>query len=508
MAKLGFDSDVYLKQQSQYIVERAKNLGLDRLYIEFGGKFIYDMHAARILPGFDPNAKIKLLQVLKDRTDIIICVFAGDIERRKMRADFGITYDADVLKLVDDLREWGLEPKAVIITRFDNQALVKQFMDKLTRRDINVFTHRAIKGYPADLDLVVSDEGYGSNPYIEVSKPICVVTAPGPNSGKMATCLSQLYHEHKRGIKTGYAKFETFPIWNLPLKHPVNVAYESATADLGDFNCVDPFHLEAYNQVSINYNRDVEAFPLLKKIIERIMGASNVPYKSPTDMGVNRAGFAITDDLACQAAAKQELIRRYFRYSCEYAIGAAAQKTVERAELLMKELNLGPADRLVVGPARRAAEDAKHKGKGDGDVYCGAAIELDDGQGTIVTGKNSPLMHASSAVVLNAIKRLAGIPDKIDLISKNVLESIGHLKKDVFLVKNVSLDLGEALIALGISATTNPTAQFAMEKLKDLKGCEMHMTHMPTPGDEAGLRRLGLNVTSDPNFASKHLFTS
>nr|MDO8109515.1 DUF1846 domain-containing protein [Candidatus Sigynarchaeota archaeon] len=502
--KLGFNSDHYLAEQSQYIIDRSKKFGT-RLYIEFGGKLIYDYHAARVLPGFDPNAKIKLLQILKEKTDIIICVFAGDIERRKMRADFGITYDADVLKLVDDLREWGLDPIAVCITRFDNQPLVKQFMDKLTRRGMRVFTHRAIKGYPTDVDLIVSDEGYGSNPFIEVTKPIVVVTAPGPNSGKMATCLSQLYHEHKRGVKAGYAKFETFPIWNLPLKHPVNVAYESATADLLDFNQIDPFHLEAYNQVAINYNRDVEAFPVLRKILERIMGAE-MPYKSPTDMGVNRAGFAIEDDAICQAAAKQELIRRYLRYSCEYAVGAASSKTVERAELLMKELNLVPEDRSVVVPARRAAEDAKRKNKGEDGIFCGAALELKDEDGTIITGKNSPLMHASSAVVLNAIKRLAGLPDKIDLISKNVIESIGKLKKDVFDMKNISLNLEECLIALSISAPTNPTAQFAMEKLKELKGAEMHMTHMPTPGDEAGLRRLGVNLTTDPNFASKHLF--
>ncbi len=505
MQKVGFDTSLYLDQQSSYILERAENLKGNRLYIEFGGKLLYDYHAARVLPGFDPNVKMRLLQKLKDKADIIICVFAGHIERRKIRADFGISYDADVMKLIDDLREWGIEIKGVVVTRYEGQPAARQFMDKLAIRDVKVYTHGAIKGYPTDLDLVVSDDGYGSNPYIDVSKPIVVVTAPGPNSGKMATCLSQLYHEHKRGFKATYAKFETFPIWNLPLKHPVNVAYESATADLADFNMVDPFHLEAYGKVAINYNRDVDAFPLLKRILERITGGA-APYKSPTDMGVNRAGFAITDDAACQDAAKQELIRRVFRYSCEHAMGLTSSKTVERAELIMREFGLSHVDRKVVTPARQAAAKAQASGACTATISCGAAIELRDG--TLITGKNSSLMHAASALVLNAIKHLAGIPKVIDLISPNVIDSIAKLKRDVFSSGNVSLNLDEALIALSISATTNPTASVAMEKLKELHGCELHMTHIPTPGDEAGLRRLGLNVTSDANFSSRQLFLS
>ncbi|MBD3186855.1 DUF1846 family protein [Candidatus Bathyarchaeota archaeon] len=506
MREKGFDNEHYLKEQSKFILDRAATFG-SRLYLEFGGKLIFDLHASRVLPGFDPNVKIKLLQRLKDSADIIIAVYAGDIERKKIRADFGISYDADVLKLIDDLRAWDLETRAVVITRYEAQPVVKQFKNKLARRGIKVYTHDAIKGYPTNLDLVISDEGYGSNPYIDVSKRIVVVTAPGPNSGKMATCLSQLYHEHEQGLDAGYAKFETFPIWNLPLKHPVNIAYESATADLGDYNQVDPFHLDAYGKISINYNRDVEAFPLLKRILERISGGTGESmYKSPTDMGVNRAGFAIMNDSICQVAAKQEIIRRYLRYSCEHAMGVASSKTVERAKLLMEELGLKVKDRRVVIPAREAAEKARVAGKGHDGISCGASIQLLDGKGTIITGKNSPVMHATSALILNAIKFLAGIPDEIDLISPNIIGSITSMKRDILNSRNASMSLDEALIALSISATTNPTAKVALEKLNGLKGSEIHMTHIPTPGDEAGLRRLGVNVTSDPNFSSRQLY--
>lgn len=506
MDKIGFDNDKYLEEQSKSIIERAESLG-NKLYLEFGGKLLYDYHAARILPGFDPNVKIRLLQKIKNKTDIIICIYSRDIERKKMRADFGISYDADAMKLIDDLRSWDLDPRAVVITRYEEQPSAKQFMNKLVRRDINVYTHVNIKGYPTDVDRILSDDGYGANPFIEVKKPIVVVTAPGPGSGKMATCLSQLYHEHQKKGNAGYAKFETFPIWNLPLKHPVNVAYESATADLGDFNQVDPFHLEAYGKVAINYNRDVEAFPVVKRIVSRIMGEDMV-YRSPTDMGVNKAGFAIVDDDVVQEASKQELIRRYLRYRCEYAMGLENERTVQRAELLMKEMNLGVLDRNVVGPAREAASDAGTKGKGNEGICCGAAIELNNNNnsGTIITGSNSPLLHAAAALILNAIKELAGIPKKIDLISLNIIDSIGKLKADVFNKKTPSLNLDEALIALSISATTNPTAQLAMERLTDLEGCDIHMTHIPSPGDEAGLRRLGVNITSDPNFPTKRLF--
>ncbi|MBN1674962.1 MAG: DUF1846 domain-containing protein [Kiritimatiellae bacterium] len=500
----GFDNDRYLQEQAACIIERAGQFD-NKLYLEFGGKLIFDYHAARILPGFDPNVKMRLLQKLKDRTDILLCIYAGDIERKKVRADFGITYDADALKLIDDLRDWGIEVTAVIITRFDDQPAAKQFINRLERRNIKVYTHRATQGYPTDVETIVSQQGYGANPYIETRNPIVVVTGPGPGSGKMATCLSQLYHDHLRGNGSGYAKFETFPIWNLPLKHPVNVAYEAATADLGDFNLVDPFHLEAYGETAINYNRDVEIFPVLKRILEKIMGEKSV-YQSPTDMGVNRAGFAICDDSVVRIAASQEVVRRYYRYGCEYAMGCTDRETVQRAELLMEELGAGPPDRKVVAAAAEAAREGQRKQKGNKGVFCGAAIELHDG--AVVAGENSSLMHAASSLVLNAIKTLAGIPDTIHLLSPSIIESIGYLKKDILNTKQLSLDLEETLIALSISATTNPAAQTAMEKLKELRNCEMHITHIPSPGDEAGLRRLGVNVTSDPSFSSKNLYVT
>lgn len=499
--KTGFDNEKYLKEQTAAILERVKKFD-NKLYLEFGGKIIFDYHAARVLPGFDPNVKMRLLKMLKDKADIILCIYAGDIERRKVRADFGITYDVDVLKLIDDLREWDIDILAVVITRFDNQPSAKIFKNKLERNNIKVYTHRFTKGYPTDIDMIVSDKGYGANEYIKTRHPLVVVTAPGPGSGKLATCLSQLYHDHKHGIKSGYAKFETFPIWNLALKHPVNVAYEAATADLRDFNLIDPFHLEAYNKTAINYNRDVEVFPVLKRILERIMGES--VYQSPTDMGVNRAGFGIINDDAVSGAAKQEVIRRYYRCGCEYVLGFVDKETVERIEILMKELDIKPEDRLVVGPAISAAKEAEAKRKGNEGIFCGAALELKSG--LIVTGKNSPLMHAASSLVLNTIKQLAKIPDNIHLLSPAIIESVANLKRNILNARAVNLDLEETLIALSISAATNPTAQIAMEKLKELSGCEVHMTHMPTPGDETGLRRLGVNLTSEPTFSSKNLF--
>jgi len=500
--RTGFNSERYLEQQTEAILERAKQFG-NKLYLEFGGKLIHDMHASRVLPGFDPDGKIQLLQKLKDKAEIVLCIFAGDIERKKIRADFGITYDADAMKLIDDLREWGLLVRAVVITRYDEQPAARMFKNRLERRNVKVYTHRATRGYPSDVDLIVSDEGYGANPFIETERPVVVVTAPGPGSGKLATCLSQLYHEHKRGVNAVYAKFETFPIWNLPLKHPVNVAYEAATADLKDFNLIDPHHLEAYGEQAINYNRDVDAFPLLARIIERITGQESF-YKSPTDMGVNRAGFGIDDDEACREAAKQEVIRRYFRCSCEYAMGLAGKSDAERVKELMDQLEIKPTDRETVEPARQAAIEGQQNGKGNEGIYCGAAIELSDG--SVVTGKNSALMHAVSALVLNTVKQLAGIPDEIHLLAPNIIQGITSLKKDILNMRAVSLDLEETLIALGVSVTSNPSAQLAMEKLKELTGCELHSTHIPTPGDEAGLRRLGVNATSDPDFATKFLF--
>ena len=500
--KLGFDNEEYLRQQSAAILERVARFG-DKLYLEFGGKLLFDYHAARVLPGFDPNVKMRLLQKLKDQADLLLCIYAGDIERKKLRADFGITYDVDALKLIDDLRDWDLTVRAVIITRFDDQPAARIFKNRLENRGVRVCTHRATKGYPTDVDTIVSDEGYGANPYIEADKSLVVVTGPGPGSGKLATCLSQLYHDHKRGVRSGYAKFETFPIWNLPLKHPVNVAYEAATADIGDFNLIDPFHLEAYGETAVNYNRDVEVFPVLRRILERIMGDGSI-YRSPTDMGVNRAGFAITDDTVCREAARQEAIRRYFQYACEHAMGFTDKATVQRAKLLMEELGVESTDRRVVGPAREAADRARRENKGHKGIFTGAAVELPDG--SIVTGKNSPLMHAASALVLNAVKRLAEIPDEIHLLAPTILESIAGMKKNILNSRSVSLDLEETLIALSISAATNPTAKRAMSRLEALAGCEVHMTHIPRPGDEAGLRRLGINLTTEPNFSSKNLF--
>lgn len=500
--KIGFDNERYISEQTAEILERVRRFD-NKLYLEFGGKLLYDYHAARVLPGYDPNVKMRLIRELKDKSDVLLCIYAGDIERKKIRADFGITYDSDALKLIDNLRSWDINVLGVVITRFDHQPAAQLFKNKLERRGIKVFTHRFTKGYPTDVESIVSDEGYGSNDYIETDKPLVIVTGPGPGSGKLATCLSQLYHEHRRGIKAGYAKFETFPIWNLPLKHPVNVAYEAATADIRDFNLIDPFHLEAYNKSAVNYNRDVEVFPVVKRIFEKITGGDSF-YRSPTDMGVNRAGFAIIDDEVSREAAAQEVLRRYFRYRCEYAMGFADRETIQRVELFLKDFNIKPDDRRVVEPAWHAAREAQEQHKGNEGIYCGAAIELKDG--TILTGNNSPLMHAASSLILHAIKHLADIPDKIKLLPSYITDSIRSMKTDILSEKAVSLDLEETLIALSISASTNPAAQISIEKLKDLRGCEVHMTHIPTPGDEAGLRRLGVNLTSEPNFSTKDLF--
>ncbi len=504
MPVAGFDNDQYLDQQSRAIVDRFDRLG-GKLYLEFGGKMAFDYHAARVLPGYDPNVKIRLLQKLRERAEILICIYAGAIERKKVRADFGVPYDVDAMKLIDDLRDWGLLVRAVVITRFDGQPSARVFKARLERRGLRVYTHAATRGYPTHVDQIVSDDGYGANEFVETERPIVVVAGPGPGSGKLATCLSQLYHEHRLGRHAGYAKFETFPIWNLPLKHPVNVAYEAATVELKDVNQIDPFHLAAYGQQAINYNRDIEAFPLVSRIMEKIAGRS-VSYRSPTDMGVNRVGFAITDDAVVRAAAGQEVIRRHFRYACEYAVGLVEREDAERAALLMTELGLSAEDRPVVGPARAAAARAEAGGHSHDGVSCGAAIALPDGD--IVTGRNSTLMHAASAVVLNAVKRLSRIPDEIHLLTPDVMASIAGMKKDVLRMKAVSLDLDETLIALGISAAASPAAKAAVGRLTQLAGCEFHTTHLPTPGDEAGLRRLGVNVTADPAFASHALVVS
>lgn len=506
MKKIGFDNEKYLKEQTGAILARVEKIS--KLYLEFGGKLCFDYHASRVLPGYEPNVKIRLLQMLKDKIDIVLCIYAGDIERGRVRGDFGITYDTATLKLIDDLRKWGLDILAVVITRFSGQPTALIFKNKLERRGVKVYLHYPIQDYPANIDLVVSDAGFGKNDYIQTKNPIVVVTGPGPNSGKLATCLSQLYNEHKRGVNVGYAKFETFPIWNLALKHPVNVAYEAATADIQDFNLVDPFHLKIYNQTAINYNRDVESFPILKIILNKIVGKdSNLPiYNSPTDMGVNRAGFGIVDDKAVQEAARQELIRRYFRYNAEYVLGIEKKETVERVMRLMEESGVKPTDRNVVEVARKAADEAEAKGKGNAGIFCGAAIELKDAR--IITGKNSELMHAASSLVLNTLKVLANIPDEILLLSPQIINQISKLKEGILNEEAESLDLEETLIALSISATTNHTAELAMKKLPELRGCEVHMTHIPTPGDEVGLKTLGVNLTTDGRFSSRNLFVT
>ena len=501
-SRTGFCPETYLKQQSAAILERCRGFG-NKLYLEFGGKLAFDFHASRVLPGYDANAKIQLLQQLADQAEILVCIHAGDIARKKVRADFGLPYDVDALKLIDDLRDWGLVVRAVVITRYDDQPAARVFRCRLERRSVPVFVHRATRGYPTDVDLIVSETGYGANPFISTQRPIVVVTGPGPGSGKLGTCLSQLYHEYRRGNPAGFAKFETFPIWNLPLKHPVNIAYEAATVELRDVNVIDPFHLQAYGVQAVNYNRDVEAFPLLRRILQRITGQEPI-YRSPTDMGVNQVGLAITDDRVVQEAARQEVLRRYFRAACEFAVGLLEQDDVDRIILIMNELGISPEDRAVVGPARAAAAEAEAGGKGNNGTFVGAAIQLPGG--ALVTGKNSPLMHAASAVVLNAVKTLAAIPDQIHLLAPPIMESIRSLKKDILNLKAISLDLEETLIALGMSSTANPAAALALEQLKKLRGCELHTTHLPSPGDEVGLRRLGLIVTSDPTFASRSLF--
>ncbi len=502
--KIGFDNEKYLAEQTAAINERVEQFS-DKLYLEFGGKLLFDYHASRVLPGFDPNVKMRLLQKLSDKAEVILCIYAGDIEKKKMRADFGITYDADALKLIDDLGDRGVNVRAVVITRYEEQPAATAFKNRLENRGIRVYTHRFTRGYPTDVDTIVSEAGYGANEHIETDKPIVVVTGPGPGSGKLATCLSQLYHDHRRGLNSGYAKFETFPIWTLPLKHPVNTAYEAATAEMHDVNQIDHFHLEAYNEQTVNYNRDIDAFPLLRRIIERITGAESF-YKSPTDMGVNRAGFGIIDDRVVREAGRQEIVRRYFRYACERAMGLVNDDAVQRIQMLMNGLDLRPESRIVVGPAREAAVRAQTTGKGNNGIFCGAAIELHDG--SVITGCNSPLMHAAASLVLNATKHLAGIDDDEHLLPPSVIDSLGHMKTDVLGGKRVSLDVDEVLIALAVSTSNNPAAQAALSKLEELRRCEVHMTHMPTPGDEAGLRKLGVNLTSDPDFATKSLFVS
>jgi uncharacterized protein (UPF0371 family) len=494
--RIGFDNERYLNAQAKAILNRVDKFS-GKLYLEFGGKILQDFHAARILPGYDPDIKIKLLQRLKDVLEIVYCIYAEDIEKGRIRGDFGLTYDDASLRTFDDLEDFGFSISAVVVNRYHGEKGAQRFIDFLRSQNISVYTQPEIPGYPSNVEKIVSPEGFGLNPFIETTKPLVIVTGAGPGSGKMSTCLSQVYHHCVRGEKAGYAKFETFPIWNLPLEHPVNLAYEAATADLEDFNLVDPYHLEAYKITAINYNRDVENFQIIKKIISSIEsnGSPFLSYRSPTDMGINMAKEGIIDDDIVQEAAKQEIVRRYFRYNWEFKQRITSRRTVEVVEKLLEKMNLELTDRPVVSAARQAMETAKTQEKGNRGVYCGAAIQLSDG--TIVTGTNTPLLHAESAALLNALKALAGIPHELDLLSENIIESITHLKEDSLGRRSPNLNVQEVLTALAISTSANPTCTLCLSKLKNLRGCEMHTTHVVGKGDENGLRKLRFNVTTD-----------
>ncbi len=486
MVAVGFDSEKYLHLQSQCIMERISKFG-GKLYLEFGGKLFDDFHASRVLPGFAPDSKLKMLLQLKDWVEIVIAINAADIEKNKLRSDLGITYDFDVIRLIDCFRSIGLYVGSVVMTRFNGQATAIAFQKRLESLGVKVYRHYSIDGYPSDIEKIVSDEGYGKNEYIETTRELVVITAPGPGSGKMATCLSQLYHEHKKGVQSGYAKFETFPIWNLPLTHPVNLAYEAATADLDDVNMIDPFHLEAYGTTTVNYNRDVEIFPVVKAMLEDILG--ECPYKSPTDMGVNMAGNCIINDDIVVEASKQEILRRYYTALCEQRKGLISDDIVLKLELLMKKAKITVNDRAVIGPALQKA------------MVTGApsvAIELYDGH--IVTGKTSELLGASAAALLNALKKLAGIDDKTELISPVILEPIQHLKVDHLGNRNPRLHTDEALIALSICAATDERAELAMQQLSKLRGCEVHSSVILSSVDEKVFKRLGTNLTCEPVY--------
>ncbi len=489
MHKIGFDNDKYLRMQSEHIMERISQFG-GKLYLEFGGKLFDDYHASRVLPGFQPDSKLRMLLKLKDRAEIVIAINSSDIEKNKLRGDLGITYDLDVIRLIDCFRNVGLYVSSVVMTQFRGQPTAEAFQKRLNSLGVKVYRHYPIDGYPSDISKIVSDDGYGKNEYIETTKELVIVTAPGPGSGKMATCLSQLYHEYKRGIKAGYAKFETFPIWNIPLQHPVNLAYEAATADLNDVNMIDPFHLEAYGTTTVNYNRDVEIFPVVKAMFEKIAG--QCPYKSPTDMGVNMAGNCIIDDDATKDASGQEILRRYYTALCDHRKGLASEETVLKLELLMKKAEISVDNRSVIGPALQKAALTGSPA---------SAIELPDGR--ILTGKTSELLGASSALLLNALKTLAGIDDSVHLISPEVIEPIQHLKVDHLGNRNPRLHTDEALIALSICAATDSNAELAMEQLGKLRGCEAHSSVILSSVDDKVFRRLGVNLTCEPAYQNK-----
>ena len=492
MKKIGFDNEKYLAMQSAHNKERINHFG-DKLYLEFGGKLFDDFHASRVLPGFAPDSKVRMLAQMKDDAEIVIVISAGDIEKNKVRADIGITYDMDVLRLIDAFRGIGLFVGSVVITQYAGQAAADAFKKRLIALGVRVYTHYPIAGYPSNVPLIVSDEGYGRNEYIETSRPLVVITAPGPGSGKMATCLSQLYHEYKRGVSAGYAKFETFPIWNLPLKHPVNLAYEAATADLNDVNMIDPFHLETYGVTTVNYNRDVEIFPVVNAIFEKIAGES--PYHSPTDMGVNMVGNCIVDDEVCREASGQEIIRRYYQALCEVRMGRSDDSAVHKIELLMNQAKVSPEDRPVIAAAETRAEQTGNPA---------AAIELPDG--VMVTGRTSSLLGASAAALLNALKQLAGLPDELHLLPPLIIEPIQRLKTHGLGNHNPRLHTDEVLIALSISAATNPAAELALAQLSKLKGCEVHSSVILAQVDDNVFRKLGMNLTCSPTHQTKKLY--
>ena len=492
MKQIGFDNDKYLAMQSEHIKNRIAQFG-GKLYLEFGGKLFDDYHASRVLPGFAPDSKVRMLTQLKDDAEIVIAISAGDIEKNKVRSDLGITYDVDVLRLIDAFRGVGLYVGSVVITQYSGQPAADAFKKRLNKLGVDVYMHYPIAGYPSNVSLIVSDEGYGKNEYIKTTRPLVVVTAPGPGSGKMATCLSQLYHEYKRGVSAGYAKFETFPVWNLPLKHPVNVAYEAATADLNDVNMIDPFHLEKYNVTTVNYNRDVEIFPVVNAIFEKIAGES--PYNSPTDMGVNMAGNCIIDDEACRKASCEEIIRRYYQARCDVRMGRADESCVQKIELLMNQMKISADDRPVIAAAEQRAEQTGNPA---------TAIELENGK--IITGKTSSLLGASAAALLNALKELAGLPDEMHLLPPLIIEPIQQLKIKGLGNHNPRLHTDEVLIALSISAATNPAADLAMQQLTKLKACEVHSSVILAQVDETLFKKLGMNLTCSPVHQTKKLY--
>ena len=491
--KIGFSSEKYRKMQAEHIKERIEQFG-GKLYLEFGGKLFDDYHASRVLPGFEPDNKVKMLLELKDKAEIVIAICASDIEKNKVRGDYGITYDLDVLRLIDAFRGYGLYVGSVVITQFAGQSSAESFQQRLEALGIRVYRHYPIAGYPADVEKIVSDEGYGKNEFIETTRPLVVVTAPGPGSGKMATCLSQIYNERKRGVSAGYAKFETFPIWNLPLKHPVNVAYEAATADLNDVNMIDPFHLEAYGVMTVNYNRDVEVFPVLRTLVERVYDGE-CPYKSPTDMGVNMAGNCIVDDEVCCEASKNEIIRRYFAALCNRTKGLSDGMDVEKIKILMNSVGVTENDRICRKEALARFEETGEPA---------FALQLPNGE--IVTGKTTKLLGAASAALLNALKSLGGINDRIRLLSPAIIEPVQDLKVNHLGGHNPRLHTDEVLVALSISAATNPVAEIAMQQLEKLKGCEAHSTVILSQVDENLMKKLGINLTCEPVYQSKKLY--